>query len=125
MPKRKEHFTHCAKVILEPGSDERAPGGAVTIALCGSWDHEGACRWPHHTAATWDGLQGDLRVVFAAHGNEEEMVRSLIEHGLARGECVGPDAKLSRWSLMESGAGIPTDDEDVLAERISGTADKG
>jgi hypothetical protein len=21
----------------------------VTVALCGHWEHDGECRWPHHT----------------------------------------------------------------------------
>lgn len=36
-------------LALAQGTDERAPGGAITVALCGSWNHSGPCRWPHRT----------------------------------------------------------------------------
>ena len=46
--KQKPHrLEFCIR--LEPGADKRAPGGAVTVALCGHWDHEGPCRWPHRS----------------------------------------------------------------------------
>jgi hypothetical protein len=38
-------YAHDAFVILDPGEDTRAPGGAITVALCGHWDHEPPCRW--------------------------------------------------------------------------------
>lgn len=37
------------RVLLDAGGDPRALGGAVTAALCGHWEHDGRCRWPHHT----------------------------------------------------------------------------
>ena len=36
-------YAHDAVVILDPGGDSRAPGGAITVALCGHWDHEPPC----------------------------------------------------------------------------------
>ena len=37
-----------------------APGGAITVALCGSWDHEPPCPLaPHHTRAHRSGDGGD------------------------------------------------------------------
>jgi len=38
-----------AVLELAAETDPRAPGGAVTVALCGSWEHDGACRWPHNS----------------------------------------------------------------------------
>ena len=84
--------------MLEPGANPAAPGGAVTLALCGSWDHAGPCRWPHETSAEWNERRGRLRVTFTADADEEKRVRALIERALAGGKCVGPDGKLSRWS---------------------------
>ena len=60
-------YVHSAQVRLEPGGDAGAPGAAVTVALCGHWEHDGPCRWPHHTAVRDPaGPELDLRVVFAA-----------------------------------------------------------
>jgi hypothetical protein len=115
----KQSFVQCAEVRLEADADPAAPGGAVTLALCGSWDHAGACRWPHHTSATWDDGRGEVRVLFVAEEAEEMHVRDLIEHALAGGECVGPDGRLSRWEVTELVAGVLTEDEEALGGRIA------
>lgn len=87
----KQTFVHCAELMLDDGADSAAPGGAETLALCGSWDHAGSCRWPHHTQANWDGSRRELRVVFAADTDEEDAVRSKIVEALEGGHCTGPD----------------------------------
>ena len=38
------------RLLLAEGSDTRGPGAAVTVALCGHWEHEGDCQWPHLSA---------------------------------------------------------------------------
>jgi hypothetical protein len=48
-------FVHEAAIDVADGADPRAPGGAITVALCGHWEHEPPCRWPHHTDITPDG----------------------------------------------------------------------
>jgi hypothetical protein len=55
----KRTFVQCATVELEAAADPAAPGGAVTLALCGSWDHAGPCRWPHLTMTEPPGERGD------------------------------------------------------------------
>ncbi|MEP6671551.1 MAG: hypothetical protein ABJF10_20480 [Chthoniobacter sp.] len=112
-------FVQCAELLLEPGADAAAPGGAVTLALCGSWDHAGACRWPHETAAAWDERQGRLRVVFAAEAEDENHIRTLIEQALAGGECVGPDGKRSHWTVTEHSAGVLSESEEALGSTIA------
>jgi hypothetical protein len=60
-------FAHEATLDLAPDGDERAPGGAITVALCGSWSHDPPCPLaPHHTSAERRGGQVALRVLFAA-----------------------------------------------------------
>ena len=116
----KRSFVQCAEVLLEAGADPAAPGGAVTIALCGSWDHDGPCRWPHQTSAEWDKGRGRVRVVFVAAAEDENHVRALIDRALASGQCVGPDGKLSRWEATECGVGMLSESEEVLGARIGG-----
>jgi len=62
---RRGHVLH-AEVAFGSGADPRAPGGAVTVALCGSWEHDGSCRWPHHTAVDSEATPSQVRVVFDA-----------------------------------------------------------
>jgi hypothetical protein len=111
----KRSFVHCAEVLLEPEADRAAPGGAVTLRLCGSWDHPGPCRWPHHTSAEWDGHRGTIRVVFTAPMEEAAEVRSLIELALADGECVGPSGQRSLWQATVHGAGTLKEEEIALS----------
>ena len=47
---RRETFVHEAELRLNEGADDHKPGAAVTVALCGHWEHEGPCRWPHNNA---------------------------------------------------------------------------
>ena len=85
---------------LAPGGDDRAPGGAVTVALCGHWDHEGPCRWPHHSAIQpGDGGFHRLVVSFDAPADDVEEVKARIAQALHQGELVGPDGRRTVWSV--------------------------
>ena len=99
----KTSFTHSlqSRIMLESGSDSRAPGGAVTVALCGHWDHEGPCRWPHHTSVSEapDGTH-TVTVRYDAPDEEREYVRGLILDALATGTQAGPDGRVSRWTRV-------------------------
>ena len=106
-------YAHDAVVILDSGGDSRAPGGAITVALCGHWDHQPPCPLaPHHTDAT---PAGDdvvrLRVLFAAEPDDEPRVRALIGEALLSGRLTGPDGRVTRWLVKSSGAGSVRPDE--------------
>jgi hypothetical protein len=110
-------FVHEASLELEPGADERAAGAAVTVALCGHWDHAGACRWPHlNTVARSDAVLV-LRVVFAADPSDELEVRARIEGAVRCGMLDGPDGR-SRWTLRATGPAELLDEERAVAERL-------
>jgi len=38
-----------ARLELDDGLDPAAVGAAVTVELCGHWEHAGPCRWPHNS----------------------------------------------------------------------------
>lgn len=105
------HVLH-AEVAFGSGADPRAPGGAVTVALCGSWEHEGSCRWPHHTAVDSAVTPSHVRVVYVVHDDELEEVRSRIESALARGDG---------WDTVAVREGTLTAEESALAERLRST----
>lgn len=98
----KRTFAHQVRhrIVLASGADSRAPGGAVTVALCGHWDHEGPCRWPHHTAIeASDGASHEVTVRFDAPEQEREQVSALIDGALQKGEQEGSDGQISSWAL--------------------------
>ena len=114
-------FAHHALLALSPGADRRAPGGAVTQALCGSWEHPPPCPLaPHQTAVDGTGDALDVRVVFAAAPDDEAEVRGRIEAALAGGTTTGPDGAESQWRLMDSAPDALRDDERELADRLAG-----
>jgi hypothetical protein len=94
-------YVHEASVDLADGADPRALGGAITAALCGSWEHEPPCRWPHHTdIASTDGHQV-VTTVFTAEPDDEAAVRGKIVDALRSGSLIGPDDRQTRWSMRE------------------------
>ncbi|MGY1804399.1 hypothetical protein ACI78T_14065 [Blastococcus sp. SYSU D00922] len=98
----REAFAHDAVVVLEDGGDERAPGAAITVALCGSVSHEPPCPLaPHHTRAHRVGGELALRILFAAEPADEQRVRRLLEDALARGWGDTPDGRTC-WDLVDS-----------------------
>ncbi|ONH32290.1 hypothetical protein [Pseudofrankia asymbiotica] len=114
-------LAHEARLRLAPGADKRAPGGAVTIALCGHWEHDGPCRWPHHTSVGRPtGGDVTIRVVAVSPPSEHAEVRRLIEGALAAGALDGPTG-LSHWSVLRSGPTDLTADEQGLADRLATT----
>ncbi len=114
-------FAHDAVLTLEDG-DERAPGGAITVALCGSWSHEPPCPLaPHHTGVDRTGDQLTLRLLFAAEPDDEGRVRELVDETLARGEGDTPDGGRTTWRLVRSGSSPVRPDEHEHAGRLIGS----
>jgi hypothetical protein len=115
---RPAAHVHQARLALAPGADPAAPGAAVTVALCGTWDHPGRCRWPHHTSAE-PGEGGDVvvRGVFACGPGEEPHLRARIVAALATGRLAGPTGE-SRWTLAADEAGHLSATERGLGDRL-------
>jgi hypothetical protein len=112
-------FVHDAVVTMAAGGDVRAPGAAITVALCGHWEHEPPCPLaPHHTDAQRAGGQVRLRVLFAAEPAAEAEVRSRIEAGLSRATLTGPDGVTTRWQLHSAQPGLLRHDEARHAEQL-------
>ena len=114
-------YAHDAVVMLDPGGDSAAPGGAITVALCGHWDHEPPCPLaPHHTdAVPMDDRRIRLRVLFAADPHDEARVRSLIDEALASGRLTGRDGRVTSWVLKSSAADDVRPDEADHAARLA------
>lgn len=116
----RETSAHRAVLALQPGADRRAPGGAITLALCGAYQHEPPCPLaPHHTAVEGPDEALVLRVVFAAAPDDEPDVRRRIGVALGSGEATGPTGAVSRWRLLEAAPDAVRDDERELAARLA------
>jgi len=116
-------LVHRATLVLAEGGDARAPGGAVTVQLCGDWVHDNPCRWPHHTSVSTDGDRVDVRcVAVVADPAETERVRDLVVRGLALGVLDGPEGR-STWTVVEEGPDDLREDERELAERLASGPD--
>jgi hypothetical protein len=89
----REAYAHDAVVAMPPDGDLAAPGAAITVALCGHWEHEGPCPLaPHHTAAERAGDAVNLRLLFATEPDREAEVRERVEAALAAGWTVRASA---------------------------------
>ena len=116
----RQAFAHAAVVALEPGGDERAPGGAITVALCGTADHPPPCPVaPHHTAAERTGDDLRLRILFAADPDDEPWVRRVVDEALARGWAVDREGVRRTWRLVSSEPSEVRPDEEEHAGRLT------
>jgi hypothetical protein len=95
----RQAFAHEAVLSLPAEADERVPGAAVTVALCGHWEHEPPCPLaPHHTRAERDGGELRVRILFAAEPDAEAEVRRRIELALS-GQWPLPGDLTAAWRL--------------------------
>ena len=115
----REAFAHDAVLVLEDGGDERAPGGAITLALCGSWSHEPPCPLaPHHTGVHRTGNELTVRLLFAAEPADVSRVRALVDEVLSRGWGDSPDGSRTTWALLESGPSPVRGEEEAHVQRL-------
>jgi hypothetical protein len=99
-------YVHEAEVMLAEDTDPAAVGAMVTVALCGHWEHDGPCRWPHHNQI--DGSQ--FRTVFMATPEDEPEVRRRIRVAL-HGQ--------PGWRVLSDEARTLAADEQEVAARLA------
>lgn len=114
-------FAHDAVVAMQDGDSPNAPGGAITLALCGGWDHAPPCPLaPHYVSNVHVGETVALRVVFATDSSNEQRVRTLIGEALAAGQVVAPGGDTARWELRSaSPSSLRAGEERLAAELIA------
>ena len=115
----RQVYAHEALLELSPGADADAVGAAVTVALCGSVQHEPPCPLaPHETVTTRDGDRTRTRTLFATEPGSESEVRRRIEQALAAGAQRAPTGDVVRWRLLSSGADPVREVERDHGERL-------
>ena len=98
-----------AGLVLSADLDPGAVGAAVTAELCGDWEHEGPCRWPHNSAIDDAHAPARFRTLFVADAEEATQVRERIEGALRGG---------SAWHVVTLGERPLAEHERALAERL-------
>src|SRR4051812_35849310 len=95
-----------ATLQLEPDADRGAPGAAITVALCGAWQHPGPCPLAaHHTAVLRGRNELRLRVLLASEATDRQEVWRRLRAALDSGVMAGPDGTSSRWTLRSCAEG--------------------
>ncbi len=117
----REVFAHDAVIVMDGSGEVRAPGAAITAALCGHWEHDPPCPLaPHHTAADRDGDVVRLRVLFATETENEPEVRRRIGDALAAEKLTTPDGAVTRWTLLAAEPGPVRPHESEHTRRLAG-----
>jgi len=115
----RQAFAHEATLAMDPDADLRAPGGAITVALCGHREHEPPCPLAaHYTDAARVGDEVRVRVLFATEPESEATVRERIDAALMAGELCGPDGAITRWRWRAGGADDVAVAESDRAQRL-------
>ncbi|WP_232291948.1 hypothetical protein [Frankia sp. QA3] len=129
-------FAHEFVLVLAPGGDERAPGAAITAALCGHWEHPPPCPLAaHHTATARERGMLRLRTLFATEPDRAGEVRARMAVALTAGHLPGeppapapltpdlaapaPPAPGTRWRLVSSRPDEVRPDEAEHARRLA------
>jgi hypothetical protein len=102
-------YVHEAELVLDEGLDPAAVGAAVTIALCGSCDHEPPCHWPNNHDIDARPVPAVFRTLFVADPGDEPEVRERIERALVEAD---------EWEVRSVGARPVRADEQELAARL-------
>lgn len=112
-------YAHGGVVRMAPTDDPDAIGAAVTVALCGHWEHEPPCPLaPHATRVERNGGQVRVRTLFATEPDLEMEVRRRIDDALADGGQQAPTGETSTWEYQSSGPGIVLESERDHGERL-------
>jgi hypothetical protein len=85
----REAFVYEAELTLEEGVDPAHIGAVVTTELCGSWNHEGPCRWPHNNDVDVKVTPARFRTVFVAEPPDAREICHRIDRALRDAKSCG------------------------------------
>ena len=115
----RQVYAHNASVRMRSNEGADAIGAAITVALCGDWQHEPPCPLaPHHTQTERSGDQAQVRTIFATEPSLEREVRQRIDQALATGSQETPTGAIISWQLLTSAAGTVQENERDQGNRL-------
>lgn len=118
----RQIYAHDALVRMRTAEGADAVGAAITVALCGDWQHEPPCPLaPHYTWTERTVDQAQVRTIFATEPSWEREVRRRIDQALAKGSQVMPTGEVASWELLTSEAGVVQEDERDHGDRLIGS----
>ncbi len=100
------------ELTLREGEDPRALGGAVTTALCGHWENDGPCRWPHNNALDDESVPSRMRTIVVVPAADRKEVEKRIETALRSDP---------RWSISTLIRRSVNETEAPFAQRLAGS----
>jgi len=112
MSEQRCPFVHEATLLLATAVDPAAVGAAVTVELCGHWEHDGGCRWPHNNEIKAEGRPAVFCTLFIALPSEADGIHERIAAALR----ASPE-----WVVTQSGPRELRPDELDLAARLAKT----
>ena len=108
----REAYVVEATLLLDDETDQREPGAAVTVALCGAVAHDDPCRWPHNNEIVAGDGAATFRTLFIAAPEDAAEVRERIKSALNVG---------AGWTVESIGSREVLADEEELADRLART----
>ena len=115
----RQVYAHDASVRMLSADGADAIGAAITVAVCGDWQHEPPCPLaPHHTQTERTADQAQVRTIFATEPSLESEVRQRIDQALATGSQETATGAITSWQLLTSGAGIVRETERDHGNRL-------
>jgi hypothetical protein len=78
-------FAHDAVIAMQAGGSPNAAGAAITVALCGGWDHPPPCPLaPHYVTTVPTAETVTLRVLFATERANGRTRRGYVRSSATR-----------------------------------------
>ncbi len=115
----KQLYVQDALVRMDPMDDADAVGAAVTVALCGDWQHEPPCPLaPHHTRTHREERTVQVRILFATEPPLQAKVRRRIDRALSEGTATTPAGDTVSWQLLTSEVGVVRENEREHGQRL-------
>lgn len=91
-----------ASIEVPTDSDSASIGATVTSALCGHWEHDGPCRWPHNNAIDASTSPAQFRTLLVAETSEAAAVATQVQSALANGEWTLVSTRLRDVAASEA-----------------------